>query len=156
MSYQISSVSEKSDKKRSLYDACHFDWKEKSAKNPILQANPWIHSFRDKTQLFMSKIYTLLFLLACAWHTTAQITGTVTDASGFELPGVTVQVVGANTGTVTDINGQYSIQVNGEWQTFSNARAASKSLSLKTISLQFQSSPSVFFIDPFCRKHSSR
>ena len=66
----------------------------------------------SKTLLFMSKIYTLLFLLACAWHTTAQITGTVTDASGFELPGVTVQVVGANTGTVTDINGKYSIQVN--------------------------------------------
>lgn len=67
----------------------------------------------------MSKLYTLLFLIACAWHTTAQITGTVTDASGFELPGVTVQVVGANTGTVTDINGKYVIQVNGDALRFS-------------------------------------
>ena len=43
------------------------------------------------------------------------ITGAVTDAGdGSGLPGVNIQVKGTTSGTVTDINGGYSVQVSGE------------------------------------------
>lgn len=40
------------------------------------------------------------------------ITGTVTDATENPLIGVTVSIVGTNTGTITDIDGKYSIKAN--------------------------------------------
>ncbi|WP_132224126.1 TonB-dependent receptor [Albibacterium bauzanense] len=43
----------------------------------------------------------------------AQITGTVTDNKGESLPGVSVKVKGALTGSSTDINGQYSLNAPG-------------------------------------------
>ena len=39
------------------------------------------------------------------------ITGTVRDENGEPLPGATVQVAGTTTGTLTDVNGRYSIDV---------------------------------------------
>jgi TonB-linked SusC/RagA family outer membrane protein len=42
---------------------------------------------------------------------TATVTGKVTDNTGEGLIGVTVQVVGTNTGTMTDIDGAYAIAV---------------------------------------------
>src|SRR5690606_36910747 len=39
------------------------------------------------------------------------ITGTVTDANGEPLPGVTVSVPGTTIGTATDIDGRYSLAV---------------------------------------------
>ncbi|MGL1889090.1 MAG: SusC/RagA family TonB-linked outer membrane protein [Reichenbachiella sp.] len=40
------------------------------------------------------------------------VTGTVLDESGMTLPGVTVVIVGTTTGTITDVNGTYSILVD--------------------------------------------
>lgn len=42
----------------------------------------------------------------------AQISGTILDATGFGLPGVTVLEKGTNNGTVTDIDGKYTITVS--------------------------------------------
>ncbi len=61
----------------------------------------------------------ILFLFSCfclTWQVQAQqsitVTGTVTDkTSGEALIGVSVQVKGANKGTVTDIDGHYSISI---------------------------------------------
>jgi len=39
------------------------------------------------------------------------VTGTVVDDTGFPLPGVTVVIVGTTTGTITDVNGSYSLEV---------------------------------------------
>ena len=39
------------------------------------------------------------------------LTGTITNEQGEPLPGVTVQVKGASTGTVTNANGQFSLEV---------------------------------------------
>ena len=39
------------------------------------------------------------------------ITGTVTDENGSELPGVNVMAKGTNLGTITDINGNYALEV---------------------------------------------
>lgn len=65
------------------------------------------------------KKYLLLFavMLASFGGLLAQrtITGKVTDSSdGSALPGVNILVQGTNTGTVTDINGSYSISVSGD------------------------------------------
>ncbi len=53
---------------------------------------------------------TLLLCLLCsaAWAQQA-VTGTVTDGDGFPLTGVNVLVVGSSSGTVTDLDGAYSI-----------------------------------------------
>jgi TonB-linked SusC/RagA family outer membrane protein len=61
----------------------------------------------------MFKICTFFFSLALAFQLSAQVTGTVTDVTGNELPGATVQVVGTAIGTVTDIDGKYTISVSG-------------------------------------------
>lgn len=41
-----------------------------------------------------------------------EITGKVSDKSGLPLPGVTVTVLGSSIGTVTDIDGRYTIEVS--------------------------------------------
>jgi len=41
------------------------------------------------------------------------VTGTITDNTGEPLPGVTVQIKGSSTGTATDVDGNYSLQVPG-------------------------------------------
>jgi len=40
-----------------------------------------------------------------------RITGTITDENGNPLPGVNVQVEGTTTGTITDVNGRYTIEL---------------------------------------------
>jgi TonB-linked SusC/RagA family outer membrane protein len=40
-----------------------------------------------------------------------KVTGTVTDAKGLPLPGVTVSVKGTTVGTLTDVNGNYEVNV---------------------------------------------
>lgn len=40
-----------------------------------------------------------------------QVTGKVTDTQGYAVPGVTVLVKGTTTGTITDMDGNYSIKV---------------------------------------------
>lgn len=64
----------------------------------------------------MKKLSILFYFLSLSCVAFAQnrtITGIVTDAYGLELPGATVQIVGAATGTITDLNGKYSISVSG-------------------------------------------
>jgi len=43
-----------------------------------------------------------------------RITGTVTDETGSAMPGVNVQVEGTSIGTITDINGKFSIEKTAE------------------------------------------
>jgi len=42
-----------------------------------------------------------------------RVTGVVTDAQGEPMPGVAVQVEGTTTGTFTDVNGRYTLEVPG-------------------------------------------
>ncbi|WP_373523747.1 SusC/RagA family TonB-linked outer membrane protein [Aquiflexum sp.] len=64
------------------------------------------------------KSYLMLLLLLGIVHlgfaqAERQISGRVTDANtGESIPGVNILVIGANIGTVTDIDGEYSIDVN--------------------------------------------
>ncbi|WP_299436168.1 von Willebrand factor type A domain-containing protein [uncultured Aquimarina sp.] len=62
----------------------------------------------------MKSLHYLILLFFCMGITTAQqitVAGTVTeDGTGTPLPGVNVLIKGANTGTQTDFDGNYSIQ----------------------------------------------
>jgi len=63
----------------------------------------------------MKKIYTLLLILMpiiSLFAQNRQITGKVTDAGGFGLPGVTIQIVGTSLGTTTDIDGNYKLNTS--------------------------------------------
>ena len=62
------------------------------------------------------KILVLLFLTLCSYTLSAQIkvTGTVSDVNGEPLIGVNVVVKDATIGTVTDMDGGYSLEVPGE------------------------------------------
>ncbi|MFD1257190.1 von Willebrand factor type A domain-containing protein [Mucilaginibacter terrae] len=70
----------------------------------------------------MKKVILLLLMLTCLTTVKAQssrtITGNVYDADSKQpLPGVTIQVEGANTGTQTNLIGAFSIVVPNEYQT---------------------------------------
>lgn len=65
----------------------------------------------------MKKIFTSIFLLLFAYAVMGQnvITGVITDEStGETLPGVSVVVKGTTVGTITDIDGNYTIEVPSE------------------------------------------
>lgn len=54
--------------------------------------------------------FSLLFSQYSFGQTTVPISGTILDTSGMPLPGVNVIIKGTTNGTVTDIDGKYSIQ----------------------------------------------
>jgi TonB-linked SusC/RagA family outer membrane protein len=60
----------------------------------------------------MYKLYSLLISILFAWTASAQpqfISGTVTDADGNPMLGVTVVVKGTTTGTITEFDGTYQV-----------------------------------------------
>lgn len=62
--------------------------------------------------MYLIKNWTLLLLLICSALTAAaqqKVTGRVTDAAGNGIPGVTVRIQQSNRGTITDVNGRYSV-----------------------------------------------
>ncbi|MCX2742746.1 TonB-dependent receptor [Mangrovivirga sp. M17] len=56
-------------------------------------------------------IQLLFMLLAVSSYAQQTVSGTVTDSDGFPIPGVNVLEKGTNNGTVTDIEGKYSLTV---------------------------------------------
>ena len=72
-------------------------------------------SYATKNTLRM-KVFALAFftLLLCSMNSYAQsitVTGVVSDATGESLPGVSVAVKGTTNGTITDLDGKYSLDV---------------------------------------------
>ncbi len=76
----------------------------------------------------------MVFSLA-AYAQERQITGKVTDAEGAALPGVTIQLVGTSTGTITDINGMYKIMAGAGTLKFSFIGFESQEISLTNQSI---------------------
>jgi TonB-linked SusC/RagA family outer membrane protein len=70
-----------------------------------------------KQKLVLKKIG-LLILLACwgigSFAQNRTLSGKVTEANGSTLPGVTVSAKGTTVGTITDMNGKYSLTVTPE------------------------------------------
>lgn len=54
----------------------------------------------------------LLFVSVAVWAQKGTLTGKVTDSSGEALIGAAVQVQGATAGTVTDVDGNYTLSLN--------------------------------------------
>ncbi|WP_321372503.1 SusC/RagA family TonB-linked outer membrane protein [uncultured Draconibacterium sp.] len=66
-----------------------------------------------KTRMFCYVLFLLIFPFT-VFGQSSRISGTVYDADGVTLPGVTVMVVGTTNGTNTDIDGKYAIDANAE------------------------------------------
>lgn len=64
--------------------------------------------FYKRISLFLTG---LLFLTTTAFAQTKTVTGTVTDAENYPLIGVSISVIGSPGGTITDVDGSYSISV---------------------------------------------
>src|ERR1700761_4778240 len=64
---------------------------------------------------FISKLALLLLVMNLAnkgYAQTAVVKGKVTDNTGAALPGVSIKIAGTSDGTVSDINGSYTINVS--------------------------------------------
>jgi iron complex outermembrane receptor protein len=61
-----------------------------------------------------SVLVCLLFLSTSLFAQNRIVNGTVTDATGSKIPGVTVQIKGTNKGTSTDMDGKYTITTNSD------------------------------------------
>lgn len=62
---------------------------------------------------FILKSFTLLTCLLVIHTVQAQVSGVITDSDGFPLIGVSVHEIGTSNGTVTDIDGSYSLMPSG-------------------------------------------
>ncbi len=63
----------------------------------------------------MKNFYVFICLLFLGWHAQGQIqqvSGTVVDEQSQPLPGVSVAIKGTNQGTITDFDGNYSLDAN--------------------------------------------
>lgn len=77
-------------------------------------------------------LYFTLFLSASGWAQSNEVIGKVTDETGFPLPGVSILKVGSSTGTVTDIDGSFSIKADtGERLQFSYLGFKSQTLAVE-------------------------
>jgi len=79
-------------------------------------------------------ITSFLFLLMCssAFAQNKPVTGTVSDDAG-ALPGVTVKIKGLDVGTVTDVNGKYSLNAaSGQTLVFSFVGYANQEVAITT------------------------
>ncbi len=62
----------------------------------------------------MTRTFTMILLMLLSFAGFAQnrtVSGKVTGADGISIPGVTIQLVGTTRGTVTDVDGRYSLEV---------------------------------------------
>lgn len=65
-----------------------------------------------KLQILIS---VLLIFISTSIHAQRVITGVVKSSDdGFGIPGVTIRIEGTGTGTATDVDGKFSLQVNGD------------------------------------------
>lgn len=75
---------------------------------------------KKKFTFIRSMLTLAAIMLAIVAHAQTKITGKVTDKDKLPLPGVSILLKGTNTGTVTDVNGNYSINARkGEVLVFS-------------------------------------
>src|SRR5690554_4899323 len=73
---------------------------------------------QSKRCLVTSLVFVLCLLIAPGVYAQQRtISGTVTDSRNLPMVGVTVLVEGTTTGTITDANGVYTLQVPGNAQT---------------------------------------
>ncbi len=67
------------------------------------------NDFRKLLSLFVS-----IFIFFVAFAQERNVTGLVTDKDDIPLPGVNIIIKGTTNGTLTDVNGKYSIKIPGD------------------------------------------
>jgi len=86
-----------------------------------------------KTKFSVILTLLLAFVVQLSFAQQQTVSGTVIDESGLPLPGATVIIKGTSTGTSTDFDGKYSINVNsGEVLVFSYVGYAEQSITVGT------------------------
>jgi TonB-linked SusC/RagA family outer membrane protein len=81
-----------------------------------------VHSLFQVFNINGSKVLLSICLMLIAVFVSAHavlaqgrtVSGTVTEAGGEGLPGVNIMIKGTGSGTVTDVNGKYSVEVSSE------------------------------------------
>jgi TonB-linked SusC/RagA family outer membrane protein len=87
-------------------------------KKSYFKSNESISPQRCNSRMWLSKIGIMILSiilssqLLMAQQTGQQVSGNVTDVNSSPLPGVNILIKGTSNGTVTDINGHYSLTVN--------------------------------------------
>jgi len=71
------------------------------------------------TKMLLSLVLLMVLMTGMAFAQQKSITGKVTDESGASVPGVSIIVKGTTTGTVTDIDGNYRLNVPANSQVLS-------------------------------------
>jgi len=77
----------------------------------IAKKQPKYNHMKKLTFRFRALLIPLLICLGISASAQLTVTGTVVDASGETLPGVSILLVGTTTGATTDFSGRYSINV---------------------------------------------
>ncbi len=77
-------------------------------------SSPMADSGRDLDMLVEPNVPVPNFTLLPIQDYALQVSGTVTDENGAPLPGVNVMVKGTTLGTVTDVNGKYTLSAPDE------------------------------------------
>jgi hypothetical protein len=82
----------------------------------------------NATKLLMVFLLSILATVPIYGQIGGKVTGKVTDETGMPIPGATVVIKGSTTGTVTDIEGSYSLTLseNAETLVFSFVGMASE------------------------------
>jgi TonB-linked SusC/RagA family outer membrane protein len=82
-----------------------------------LSKEAWRSAICSLTRLSMMTILLFWIVSLTAYAQSVQVSGKILDTTGFGLPGVTVLEKGTNTGTVTDVDGNYTITVSSSQAT---------------------------------------
>ncbi len=73
-----------------------------------------LYFLKRYVKVYLYSIFILFFFVSASFAQERTVTGTVTDSEdGSPLVGVTVLIQGTTTGTITDVDGKYSLKVPG-------------------------------------------
>lgn len=75
-----------------------------------MKKNVLLNKFNSRKKSLLVFLLTI-FTCYTSFAQTLQITGTVTEANGSSIPGASVKIKGAATGTTTDLNGTFKLNV---------------------------------------------
>ena len=87
-----------------------------------------------KTKFTRTLVFLFAFTIQISFSQEKTVSGTVSDASGMPLPGASVVVKGTSTGTSTDFDGKYSINVEvGQFLVFSYVGYSKKEIQITSL-----------------------
>ena len=96
----------------------------------------------------MKKILLLFSIQLIAWQAMAQVSGTVQDENNQAMIGVSVLVIGTNTGTITDLDGHFEVKANvGDSLAFSFVGYEPAKILISGANVQIQMKPTSVLLE---------